>query len=78
MAIKCCNGCVPPKRYPGCKSTCPDYIIDNAFHQEEKEAERKQKEISFGITAQRSASVCKTTKNSRNRYGLARRTRDGD
>lgn len=65
MAIKCCNGCVPPKRYHGCKSTCPDYIIDNAFHQEEKEAERKQKEISFGITAQRTAGVTKALRERR-------------
>lgn len=39
MAIKCCNGCVPPKRTPTCHSTCPDYIIEKAFD----EAERQEK-----------------------------------
>ena len=22
--ITCCNGCVPPKRYPGCQDHCPE------------------------------------------------------
>lgn len=69
MAIKCCNGCVPPKRYPGCKANCPDYIIDNAFHQVEKEAEREQKTISYGITAQRTAGVTKALRERRYKDG---------
>ena len=44
MAIKCCNGCVAPKRYPGCHSHCPEYIEAKAKHDEEKAAERKKKE----------------------------------
>ena len=23
--IKCCNGCIPPKRYPGCGGKCKEY-----------------------------------------------------
>jgi hypothetical protein len=65
MAINCCNGCVPPKRYPGCKAHCPDYIIDNAFHQVEKEAERKRKSIQYGITTARSEAVSKALKSRR-------------
>lgn len=26
MAKKICKGCVPPERYPGCHSSCPEYI----------------------------------------------------
>ena len=26
MAINSCNGCMPPKRYPGCHSVCEDYL----------------------------------------------------
>lgn len=26
MAIRCCKDCVPPKRFVGCHSTCPDYL----------------------------------------------------
>jgi hypothetical protein len=75
MTIYSCKGC--EKRYIGCHSVCEDYLAQKAAHDAMREAERKRKEISFGITAQRSASVCKATKNSRNRYGLARRTTNG-
>lgn len=23
--FECCHKCVPPKRYPGCSGTCPEY-----------------------------------------------------
>ena len=75
MTIFSCKGC--EKRYIGCHSECLEYLAQKAAHDAMREAERKQKEISFGITAQRSASVCKATKNSRNKYGLARRTMNG-
>jgi hypothetical protein len=75
MTIFSCKGC--EKRYIGCYSECQEYLAQKAAHDAMREAERKQKEISFGITAQRSASVCKATKNSRNKYGLARRTTNG-
>lgn len=28
----CCYGCVPPKREPGCHSTCPEYLKQKAEH----------------------------------------------
>ena len=65
MAIRCCNGCVAPKRYPGCKANCTDYIIDNAFHQAEREEQRKKKEISYGLAVQRSAGVTKALRDRR-------------
>ena len=73
--IYSCKGC--EKRYLGCHSECEEYLTQKAAHDAMREAERKQKEISFGITAQRNASVCKTLKKSRNKYGLARRTTNG-
>ena len=30
MAIKCCNGCVPPKRNPYCHGSCPEYLAEKA------------------------------------------------
>ena len=30
MIIKCCKDCVPPKRYPGCGSKCPEYQEERA------------------------------------------------
>lgn len=68
MAIKCCNGCVAPKRHPGCHDHCEKYQKAKAEYDERKEAERKQKEISFGITAQRSSAVTKAIKGRRNHF----------
>lgn len=38
MGIKCCKGCVPPKRTPTCHSTCEDYLREKAEWEEEKKA----------------------------------------
>lgn len=40
-----CNGCVAPRRYPGCHSHCTDYIIAKAFHEAELAVEYQQKSI---------------------------------
>lgn len=34
--FNCCHGCVPPKRHPGCHSTCPDGIADKQAWEEER------------------------------------------
>ena len=39
-----CNGCVAPKRHPGCHDTCPDRIIAKAFHEAESTIEREKAE----------------------------------
>ena len=39
--IRCCNGCVAPKRHLGCHSTCPDYIKEKRQHDEACEVRRK-------------------------------------
>lgn len=38
--IKCCHGCVPPKRCPGCHGVCPEYLEEKRIHEEEREARR--------------------------------------
>lgn len=30
MGIKCCKGCVPPNRYPGCHDECEKYKEEKA------------------------------------------------
>jgi hypothetical protein len=60
MAIECCNGCVAPKRYPGCQDHCPDYIIDNAFHQVEKAERSKKVAMECGLYQQRYEAIRKT------------------
>lgn len=39
-----CNGCVAPRRYPGCHDTCIDRIIAKAFHEAELAIEREKAE----------------------------------
>jgi hypothetical protein len=67
MAIKCCKGCVAPKRHEGCWGHCPEYIEAKAIHDAQNEAIRKQNAISYGITAQRAASVTKALRERRNK-----------
>lgn len=43
VGIKCCAGCVPPKRHSGCHSTCPDYKKDKAQYEAQKERWYKTK-----------------------------------
>lgn len=42
--IKCCKDCVPPKRYPGCGSSCEQYKQEKAKDQELKQKARIEKE----------------------------------
>lgn len=53
MAIRCCNGCVLPKRHDKCHAHCPDYnteIIMNIVAQAPAE---KEKKTAQSITAQK-------------------------
>lgn len=42
--IKCCYGCKPPKRYPGCGDHCPEYKKEKAKLLADKEREKKELE----------------------------------
>lgn len=42
MGIKCCYGCVPPKRHTACWGHCPDYIKEKAEDTAKKEAYYKE------------------------------------
>ncbi len=39
--IECCNGCVPPKRYPGCGGTCKEYKEEKAKYLKDKQKEKE-------------------------------------
>lgn len=39
--FECCHKCVPPKRYPGCSGTCPEYAEARAKFDADK-AKNKQ------------------------------------
>lgn len=53
MGIKCCYGCVPPKRYPGCGATCPEYIKEKAEDAAKKEAYYKERRLTGEIRQMR-------------------------
>lgn len=39
--FECCHICVPPKRYPGCSGTCPDYKKARAKYDADRARNRK-------------------------------------
>ena len=60
--IDCCNGCVPPKRHPGCHSDCPDYREKKAIYDREKAEADKKKAINHGLDAMAIAAVNRASK----------------
>lgn len=65
MAIKCCYGCVAPKRYPGCHGTCPEYLAEKAKHNEEMAADYKRRNLQGSLNAQRGDAITKANKHKR-------------
>lgn len=57
MAIRCCNGCVPPKRTPTCHATCPEYLEQKAKHDADRERINKAKMTQYNIRDQKSDGV---------------------
>ncbi len=65
MAIKCCNGCVPPKRHPGCHGQCPEYLAEKAEYDRLKALYDEKRDIGNAIYFNRSVKVCKAIKRRR-------------
>lgn len=65
MAIKCCNGCVPPKRNPTCHGSCPDYIREKAAHDALVEADYQRRSIKNGLITQTERAVRRAAKGKR-------------
>lgn len=62
MAIKCCYGCVPPKRHTACHGHCPEYIAEKAEEDEKKRLLREKKALDRAINEQRENRVRKCVK----------------
>lgn len=60
--MKCCHGCVAPKRQPGCHGHCPDYIKERAEYDEKKAAEDKKNAVAIGIYQQKAHGVHRAMK----------------
>ena len=70
MAIKCCNGCVPPKRHPGCHGHCPEYLAEKAEYDRLKAAYDEKQKIDSAIYSNRSVKVNNAMRRRRNKkYG---------
>lgn len=65
MPIRCCNGCVPPKRAPTCHSDCPDYIREKAEHDKLAAADYKRRSIKAGLILQQERAVIRAAKGKR-------------
>ena len=71
MAIRSCNGCVPPKRTPACKfdGTCDKYAIAKEKHEQEREARMEAKRVNYSIVCQKADRVQKALRKKGIRYG---------
>ena len=55
--IKCCKGCVPPKRNPHCHSTCPEYLAEKAAYEARRKEAAQKKQIDYDLDSQREKAV---------------------
>lgn len=62
MAIKCCKDCVPPKRYPGCHSHCPEYIEEKAEYERLKAIDQRKRDVQHRIINQKIDGVIRAQK----------------
>ena len=65
MPIRCCNGCVPPKRNSTCHGICPDYIREKTEHDALMEKENMKRSINQGLNKQTGRAVQRATKGKR-------------
>ena len=67
MGISCCNGCVAPKRYPGCHGSCPEYIKEKAEHNARMEEDKQRRRIIYDLNARRRryAAIARAVNNQR-------------
>ena len=64
-AIKCCKGCVAPKRHTACWGHCPEYLEEKAEYEARKAIADREKYISQEIYSQKSQAVGKALKGRR-------------
>ena len=57
MSIKCCNGCVAPKRHEACWGHCQEYIAAKAEHDRRKEEYYKEDRLNVAINLERGKKV---------------------
>ena len=63
--IKCCYGCVAPKRHPGCHGHCPEYLAEKEQDEQKKAQVELSRKVSLNIYQQRADMVARA----RRRHG---------
>lgn len=49
MPIKCCRGCIPPRRFPGCHAKCKDYIEEKAIYDAKMKKVREKQRLQSSL-----------------------------
>lgn len=57
--IKCCHGCVPPKRHTACWGHCPEYLAERVEYDRKREIENKRRSLDAAIYGDRMEKVYK-------------------
>lgn len=65
MAIKCCKDCIPPKRYPGCHSKCPEYQAEKEVHDRLKAEEFKRSRTNGELLGQKIERIIRNKRQQR-------------
>lgn len=60
--MKCCYGCVPPKRHTACWDHCKDYIDEKAENERRKAKDKKRNAVGVGIYRQRLDGIIRAVK----------------
>ena len=63
--IKCCKGCVPPKRHTACHDHCPDYAAEKAEDLRKKQIEKQARAKERALDADRIRAIKKIKKEGR-------------
>lgn len=63
--IKCCKGCVPPKRHTACWDTCPDYAAEKAEDLRKKKIEKQKRARERALDGDRIRAIKKIKKEGR-------------
>ena len=60
--MKCCHGCVAPKRHEACWGHCPEYIAERAEYDKRKDVEDRKSAVRNGIYMQKVYGVHRAMK----------------
>ena len=63
--IDCCNGCVAPKRYPGCHGKCPEYLAQRGELDEANAIKNAEKKLDADIQKQKYDGVARALRGAR-------------